>query len=478
MEIFDYSGPRFDVYREDAASEPLVLDDGPWPAPRADGPVEARLRIPGSKSRTNRELVLSALAREASILRRPLHARDTDLMVTALTQLGTTSDHLDEGGRFGDDLEIVPGTLTGGVSIDCGLAGTVMRFVPPLAALALGPVAFDGDESARRRPMGTTVEALTALGVDVRDDHRGRLPFSLYGTGRVQGGKVRIDASASSQFVSGLLLSAPRFRRGLTVRHTGEHLPSVPHIDMTLEALQGRGVAAERVDERTWHVPASPIAGAEITIEPDLSNAEPFLVAAIVAGGSVSIEDWPERTTQVGAQLVPILERFGATFERTDDGALVCSVERGIVEGHEVRGIDLDLGEAGELAPNLAALCALCSTPSRLTGIGHLRGHETDRLAALATELTKVGAEVTEFDDGLEIVPGELHGAEWSAYEDHRMATSGAIVGLAVDGVTIDDIGSTGKTLPQFPELWAELLRPGGEEPDEPGTISLADFGV
>lgn len=483
MEIFRYSGPTDDLLRLDAESEPLVADDGPWPAPIATAPLAARLQIPGSKSLTNRELVLSALASEPSLLRRPLVARDTELMVTALEQLGTGFEHVDGSGRFGDDLRVTPVTrLEGGVSIDCGLAGTVMRFLPPVAALALGPVAFDGDPSARRRPMRTTIEALTALGVEVRDDHRGSLPFSLYGTGRVRGGKLRIDASASSQFVSGLLLAAPRFARGLTLTHTGERLPSVPHIDMTVAALRGRGVDAERTDERTWHVPHAVIEPVELTIEPDLSNAEPFLVAAIVAGGTVTIDDWPASTTQVGAKLAGLLPRFGADV-RLDGGAFTVRVDRGIVDGAEVPGVDLDLGEAGELAPNLAALCGLCSTPSRLRGIGHLRGHETDRLTALAAELAKIGATVDEHDDGLDIDPapaGERRAAEWRAYEDHRMATSGAIVGLAIDGVTVDDIGSTSKTLPEFPALWAELLADAGGDhgDDEPRGIRLADFGI
>lgn len=484
MEIFRYSGPADDPLRPGADSEPLVVGDGPWAAPRATAPLAARLRIPGSKSLTNRELVLSALAAGPSVLRRPLVARDTELMTTALEQLGTSFEHLDATGGFGDDLRVVPAQrLEGGVSIDCGLAGTVMRFLPPVAALALGPVAFDGDPAARRRPMRTTIDALASLGVEVRDDHRGALPFSLYGTGGVRGGTVRLDASASSQFVSGLLLAAPRFSHGLTLTHTGARLPSVPHIDMTIAALRGRGVAAERADERTWHVPSAAIEPVELTIEPDLSNAEPFLIAAIVAGGSVAIADWPASTTQVGARLADLLPRFGGEVAM-ESGDFTLRVDRGIAEGAEVPGVDLDLGDAGELAPNLAALAALCSTPSRLRGIGHLRGHETDRLTALATELERIGASVTEHDDGLDIdppAPGARRGAAWRAYDDHRMATSGAIVGLAIEGVTVDDIGATSKTLPEFPEQWTELLAPPARADaadDEPRGIDLAGFGI
>lgn len=440
-----------------AYSDPTAAETGAWSAPTATAALDASVQVPGSKSLSNRELVLSALAAEPSVLRRPLHARDTQLMQRALEQLGTRIDPHSGSGRFGPDLVITPAApLRGGVAIDCGLAGTVMRFLPPIAALAQGEVDFDGDAAARRRPMSTTIDSLRALGITVHDED-GALPFRVDGTGRVAGGRLRIDASASSQFVSGLLLAAPRFTQGLVLSHSGERLPSLPHIDMTLAALQRRGVDAERVDERSWRVAPGPIAGIETTVEPDLSNAEPFLIAAIVAGGAVAVEDWPEYTTQAGAELERILPRFGAHVERRA-GALRVSVERGIAVGAEVPGVTLDLGQVGELAPNLAALCALCTTPSLLTGIGHLRGHETDRLAAIATELGKVGARVTELPDGLRIEPGPLRPAAWSAYDDHRLATSGAIVGLAVPGLTVDDIGATAKTLPEFPKLWSDLV--------------------
>ncbi|PPG29616.1 3-phosphoshikimate 1-carboxyvinyltransferase [Pseudoclavibacter sp. RFBB5] len=481
MEIFGYSGPRFDLYRDDEGSEPLTLGDGPWEAPTASAPIDARLQIPGSKSLTNRELVLSALAGAPSLLRHPLWARDTELMIEALRQLGTRIVEVPGDGRFGNDLEITPGELEGGVSIDCGLAGTVMRFVPPLASLALGPVAFDGDEAARRRPMKGTVDALKALGVEVRDDGRGGLPFSLYGTGEVTGGEVTIDAGASSQFVSGLLMAGARFEDGLTLIHSGDRVPSQPHIDMTLAALRERGVEIDDSEAGTWRVSPGSIDGRELTIEPDLSNAEPFLIAAIVAGGSVSIEDWPATTTQVGSHLEHLLPLFGAQIS-VADGVLTCTVERGIAEGAELPGVDLDLSEAGELAPNLAALCGLCTTTSRITGIAHLRGHETDRVAAIAAELRGIGCEVTELDDGLEIVPGPRTAHEWRSYEDHRMATSGAIVGLAIEGVTVDDIHATSKTLPQFTQLWQDMLDQGTvgdpDEGEDDGSVDLTAFSI
>jgi 3-phosphoshikimate 1-carboxyvinyltransferase len=450
MEIFRYSGPQFNPYDDGSNGEILGDDEGPWAAPVASGPLNARLQIPGSKSLTNRELVLSALAGAPSRLRAPLHSRDTALMVQALRSLGVEIAEEAGAGAYGPDLVVTPRPLEGGTSIDCGLAGTVMRFLPPLAALALGPVTFDGDPSARRRPMRTTVQALRALGVDVNDDGRGTLPFSLYGTGTVEGGELEIDASSSSQFVSALLMVAPRFERGLVLRHTGETLPSIAHIDMTIAALAERGVTVETPEPGTWVVPHTEIAARDVTIEPDLSNAAPFLAAALVAGGSVTIENWPASTTQVGGEVPGILERMGgrSSFTPTGHGA----GELTVTGTGRIAGLDLD--NASELAPTIAAVAALADGPTRLTGIAHLRGHETDRLAALATEINGLGGDVTETEDGLEIVPAPLHGGPWRSYEDHRMATAGAILGLAVEGVLVDDIGTTAKTLPQFPELW------------------------
>lgn len=459
MEIFNYSGPDFDIYG-DQQSDPLVLDDEPWPAPVAHEPLDVEVEIPGSKSITNRELVLSALAEAPSTLRHPLHARDTQLMREAVRQLGASVEEEPGTGRFGPNWRVTPATeLEGGVSIDCGLAGNVMRFVPPMAALALGPVTFYGDEAASKRPMAGTIQALRDLGVEIRDDHRGRLPFSLYGTGSIEGGELEIDASASSQFVSGLLLSAPRFERGLTLKHVGEAVPSLPHIEMTLESLRNRGVDARSIDERSWRVEPGPIAGIDLTVEPDLSNAAPFLFATVIAGGEVRIPNWPAETTQVGDLLREILPLFGAEVAVDEDRLLTCRVETGVVQGGSFEGVELDFSAAGgELVPNIAAVCAFASSASALTGIGHLRGHETDRITALANELGAVGVEVAEQPEGLIIHPGELRAAEWKCYADHRMATSGALVGLGVAGITLDDVRSTAKTLPQFVELWEGML--------------------
>lgn len=427
-----------DLYSAKAATQ--------WAAPTQNHPIFATVSLPGSKSLTNRELVLSALASEPTLLSAPLESRDSALMIAALESLGCKIDQKPNG-----DLLVTPGPIRGNASIDCGLAGTVMRFVPPLACLADAPVKFDGDAAARRRPMATTIDSLRALGVQVEDLGAAALPFTVMATGSVRGGEVVIDASASSQFVSGLLLSAARFEQGLTLRHEGEHLPSMPHIEMTLDTLAKRGVKVSSPAPAVWRVEPGPISGGEVAIEPDLSNAGPFLAAAMVAGGSVTISGWPESTTQVGDEFDGILQKMGAKITRGFEGLT-------IIGDGQIHGIDIDLSIGGELTPVIAALAALADSPTRITGVAHLRGHETDRLAALAAEINGIGGVCRETEDGLEIEPGDLHGGVWHTYEDHRMATAGAIIGLRVKGIVVEDITTTSKTMPDFAELWAGML--------------------
>jgi 3-phosphoshikimate 1-carboxyvinyltransferase len=416
-----------------------------WLAPRSHGPVRASVAVPGSKSLTNRLLLLAALADGPSRIGAPLRARDTELMAGALRALGVSVE--DDGA----DWVVRPGPLHGG-AIDTGLAGTVMRFVPPVAALADGPVTFDGDVYARERPMATLLDGLRQAGVGVDDDGRGALPFTVLGRGTVPGGHVRIDASASSQFVSGLLLAAARYDKGVEITHTGAaQVPSSPHIDMTLAVLRAAGVDASRVSPGMWQVAPGPVAARDVQVEPDLSNAAPFLAAAIVTGGSVRIPGWPTSTTQAGDALRDLLAAMGADVRLGADGLTVTG-------SGTLRGLDADLHDVGELTPTLAALAAVADGPSSLRGVGHLRGHETDRLAALCTEVSNLGGDVIEHADGLTITPRPLHAGTWHAYADHRMATAGAIIGLVVDGIEVDDIECTTKTLPDFPGMWSALL--------------------
>lgn len=425
----------------------------PWPAPVARHPVEATVRLPGSKSLTNRALVLAALGHGPSVVRRALRSRDTELMAAALTALGAPVD------TTADDWAVTPLAPASGpvtAAVDCGLAGTVMRFVPPIAGLVNGTVAFDGDPHMRTRPIGPVLDALRALGVRIDDGDRGTLPFTVAGEGAVPGGTVVIDASGSSQFVSALLLAGARFDDGVDIRHDGKPIPSLPHIEMTIAMLRERGVAVDDRDANRWAVSPGPIAARDQTIEPDLSNAGAFLALAAVSGGSVTVRDWPEHTTQAGDAWRDLLTRLGCTVERTPDGLRATGPPDG---ARGLRGIQADLHDVGELAPVVAALCAVAPSPSQLTGIGHIRGHETDRLAALASELGGLGADVTEHPDGLTIRPAALHGGVFHTYADHRMAHAGVVVGAAVPDVLVEDVATTSKTFPDFAGHWAGLFR-------------------
>jgi 3-phosphoshikimate 1-carboxyvinyltransferase len=398
--------------------------------------------LPGSKSLTNRALVLAALADGPSVVRRALRSRDTLLMADALATLGTRID------TTTDDWSVEPAPLTGGGRVDCGLAGTVTRFVPPVAALAHGPVTFDGDPHMRTRPVGEVLSALRSLGVRVAGD---RLPFTVHGEGHVRGGRVVLDASRSSQFVSALLLAAARFDEGLDLLHDGKAVPSQPHIEMTLAVLRRHGVEVDDAEPDRWRVAPGPIHAVDHTIEPDLSNAAPFLALAATTGGSVTVRDWPRPTTQAGDLIREVLERMGCEVSFGAHGLTVTG-------GEDLHGIDVDLHDAGELTPVVAALCALADGPSYLRGVEHIRGHETDRLAALAAELHRLGADVTELPDGLALRPATLHSALFHTYADHRMAHAAAVLGSAVAGVTVDDVAATGKTFPDFPRVWSRLL--------------------
>ena len=425
-----------------------------WPAPyRGDKKVSARVVIPGSKSVTNRALILAAQAQSPSLLKRPLISRDTELMVAGLRAMGISIKETDSA------WEITPAPLRGPAKVDVGNAGTVMRFLPPLSALAHGDISFDGDPRSYERPLGPVISALEDLGIEIEHGGRYSLPMIVKSKGQIPGGALTIDASASSQFLSALLLIAPSTRDGIVATHKGGPLPSMPHIDMTVQMLRDFG-AQVSVDKssNSWSVSAGALQGQDLVIEPDLSNAAPFLSIAMVCGGSITIADWPEVTTQPGDQLREILAAMGATITRDNDkGGLT------ITGGESIHGIDIDLHDVGELTPAIAALAALADSPSHLRGIGHLRLHETDRLAALTREINSLGGKVVEEETALHITPhgamGKgLHGGIFHTYEDHRLATAGAVIGLVIPGVEVENVATTRKTLPDFPGLWQSLV--------------------
>ena len=417
-----------------------------WSAPfRASKPISGAINIPGSKSVTNRALVLSTLASSPSTLRRGLRSRDTDLMIKALSSLGVKIE-------IEEDLwKITPAPLMGPAGIDVGNAGTVMRFLPPLASLAKGLISFDGDLRSHQRPLAPVIKALESLGVSIEHQGRYSLPLVINGAGYITGGEVEIDASASSQFLSSLLLVAPLMKQGLRIKNIGKSLPSKPHIEMTIAMLAQYGAFVDTSIDNQWSVEPTTLSGVDLVIEPDLSNAAVFMAAPILCGGEVIIKDWPKKTTQPGDQLRQIFSEMGGEIDFVDQGLRVRS------SGH-IRGIDIDLGDVGELTPVIAALASLADSPSYLRGIGHLRLHETDRLSALKNELTALGAEVLEEESALRINPKPMKAGVFHTYEDHRLATAGALIGLAVNGVEVENIETTRKTITDFPALWSQLL--------------------
>ncbi len=417
-----------------------------WSAPSAKRPIHSTVSIPGSKSATNRAFVLAALGDSISKIHKPLLARDTELMLQALEKLGCTIT------RTNELIEITPmKRVHQDLAIDVGLAGTVMRFVPPLAALTAGVVHFDGDQRARNRPMKTLIDSLKALKISVDDESSGSLPFSIISDGNVQGGEITIDASESSQFISALLLAGAKFSNGLTIKHVGNKLPSLPHIEMTIDMLNQVGVKVSSIEKNSWRVNPTVIKSKDWLIEPDLSNAGPFIAAAMVTKGEVTIKDWPQNTTQAGNAWIEILTKMGAQVSLTEKGLTVS-------QSGDIKGIEFDLSDVGELTPVLVSIAVLANSNSSLTGIAHLRGHETDRLAALVENIKSIGGDAEETTDGLIIRPRKLHGGLWKSFDDHRMATAGAVIGLVVEGILVDDIKTTSKTLPDFENMWTSLV--------------------
>jgi 3-phosphoshikimate 1-carboxyvinyltransferase len=428
-----------------------------WPAPAAAGPVRAGVTLPGSKSVTNRALVLATLADGPGTITRPLHARDTLLMARALTALGA---RIDTGATPGT-WRVAPGRPAGDARVDVGNAGTVMRFVPPVAALTAATVEFHGDARASQRPVAPILAALRELGAVIDDGGRGAIPFAVRGTGSLAGGAVTLDASASSQLVSGLLLAAPRFDKGVEVRHRGHRVPSAPHIAMTVQMLRAAGAEVETASMHndpagpravdTWRVHPGPVRAGTLAVEPDVVNAAPFLAAALVTGGTVTIRGWPRQTTQPAGHILDLFTRLGGRCETTDGGLAVTGTGT-------IHGITADLSDVPELASVLAALAALADAPSRLTGIGHIRQQETDRLAALATEINGLGGDVAELPDGLAVRPRPLHGGVFASYDDHRLVMAAAVLGLAVPGIEVENPATVGKTFPEFTSLWPAML--------------------
>lgn len=456
---------------EDAGGRTQAAGPGYWHAPTARGPVNATVVLPGSKSQTSRALVIGTIAAKPTLISGVLASRDSYLAARAMEALGARIEFLDNS-----DLVVhPPKVLQGGSTIDCGQAGTVMRFGSALAAFADGKTTLVGDPSASNRPLAPLMDSLVALGASVKYGGRpGYLPVTIKGVAArkkkaesrlSREDTVRVDTSSSSQYLSALLLASPLISERISLRAEGR-VPSWPYVAMSLDMLADQGVDIQRTSAWSWLTDPTRPAGHPIAIEPDLSNAGPFLAAALIAGGQVTIPHWPVETDQVGKYWLEILPLFGATVTQTAEGLTVSAPG-----GTRWPGLEYDLGACGELAPTVAALCLFATSPSTLIGIGHLRGHETDRLDAMAQEIERLGGSAHVLHDGIRIKPAPLHAANLRSYEDHRMATFGAIVGLAVPGCTVENIATTAKTLPNFPGRWDAMLT-GAQSPP---TLNMAD---
>lgn len=443
-----------------------------WFAPPSQGPLAATVSLPGSKSLTARALILALLSSQPSELRGLLNCRDSRLMMDGIVAVGG------EISERNGITSINPPLKTGFVgmletnhepiSIYCGLSGTVMRFLPPaIFALGLGPVIFDGDPAARKRPMKPLLDALEQLGAKVTYlGEAGFLPFRI--EGNWQGGRVTVECERSSQFLSALLLAAPAAASATEILVKG-HIPSAPHVAMTLGVLERAGIhlsGPSRAEVLSGKCPVSPSWQIEpqqfnvenLVIEPDLTNAGPFLAAALICGGTVAIKDWPQETEQAGDYWRKLLPQMGAQevqFRESDEASNLLSVRGDGV----IKGIEIDMTDHGELVPTVAALATLADSPTRIVGIAHLRGHETDRLMALANEINRLGGNAKEGPDSLEIFPvKELFPTPLRSYHDHRLAMFGAVVGLGVPGTGVRDMVTVSKTFPTFTQVWEDML--------------------
>jgi 3-phosphoshikimate 1-carboxyvinyltransferase len=462
-------------------------DQEAWAAPTAAGPVSARIWLPASKSITNRALVLAALSDQPARIANPLRARDTLLAAAALRAMGTGIVDDAGGSAPGSAAVSIPGPVSGPVpgpvpawrvtagqppagsqvNVDVGNAGTVLRFLPAVAALTSAAVHFDGDERIRQRPVGPILAALRELGASIDDGGCGAAPFTVLGHGRLRGGAVTLDASGSSQLISGLLLAAPRFDEGIEIRHEGPPVPSAPHIAMTARMLRAAG--ADVTSTRSgadvtgrpdrWRVRPGRLDLGSVMVEPDLSNAGPFLAAALVTGGTIGLPGWPRaengQSLQAAGPILDVLTGMGARCDVGPNGLTISGTGT-------IHGITADLRDVAELAPVLTAAAALAEGPSAFTGLAHTRRHETDRLAALAKEINALGGDVTELPDGLQVRPRPLraHAADgpFGSYDDHRMVMAAAVLGLAVPGVRVANAQTVAKTFPEFTDVWAGML--------------------
>ena len=420
------------------------------PLTPAAGPVVATVSVPGSKSVTNRALVLAALG-DGCTLRGALRGDDTEVMIDCLRRLGWVVDVDWPAERVAVRRPAGAGLVPADAAdLFVGNSGTTVRFVAALLALGRGVYRLDGVPRMRQRPIEDLLAALRQLGADAASDAGTGCPPATIRAGGWPGGRVRVRAEASSQFLSGLLLAAP-FGSGETVIEVDGVLVSEPYVAMTLRMLDRFGLAAVEEEPGVYRVPGgqrSHLAAYEV--EPDASSASYFLAAAAVTGGRMTVAGLGRGDVLQGdVRFADVLGEMGCRVERCDGGLTV--------HGRPLRGIDADMNDISDTVMTLGAVACFAAGPTTIRNVAHVRHKETDRLAALATELRRLGAGVEEFADGLRIEPRPLRGAAVATYDDHRMAMSLAVVGLRVPGVVVENPACVAKTYPGFWDDWRKL---------------------
>ncbi|MFH1923429.1 MAG: 3-phosphoshikimate 1-carboxyvinyltransferase [Planctomycetota bacterium] len=412
------------------------------------GPLSGSIRPPGSKSITNRALVCAALADGESVLTGALDSEDTRVMIDALGQLGLTVGH-DANAHTIRVLGSAGRLPAAEADLYVANSGTTLRFLTAMVALAHGVYRLDGTPRMRQRPIGDLLDALRQLGADVESQSPGGCPPVVVRAGGLPGGRATVAGSISSQFLSGLLMAAPCAAGPVELVVEGP-LVSKPYVEMTLAVMSAFGVQVEVENLQHFLVPAGrPYQARRYEIEPDASAASYFFAAAAVTGGEVTVEGLTRGSLQGDVAFCDCLAQMG------------CEVRYGVqsitVVGKALRGIDVDMNPISDTVQTLSAVALFADGPTTITGVAHIRHKETDRIRAMATELRKLGAQVDERPDGLKIVPGSLRSAQLDTYDDHRMAMSLAVVGLALPGVVIRDPGCTAKTYPRFFDDLANL---------------------
>jgi 3-phosphoshikimate 1-carboxyvinyltransferase len=415
-------------------------------------PPRAVVRVPGSKSITNRALLCAALASGTSELSGVLAADDSDAMVSCLMQLGATVDHRRDTGEA--TITGVGGRWPAAVAtLDARLSGTTSRFILPTLALGAGHYTLDGLTPLRRRPMGDVIDVLRTFEIEVVEQGEiGHLPVIVHGRGRLRGGTLTIPADRTSQFVTALLLAAPCADEGLILSLTGT-VVSRPYLDLTMVVMGVFGAQADWVDEHTIAVKPDGYRAAAYRIEPDASSASYLLAAAAITGGTVTVEGLGTGSPQGDARFADVLGRMGATVERAAD--------RTTVTGGPLRGIDIDLRDQPDMAQTLAAVAVHAEGPTIVRGVEVIRGHETDRIRDVVAELGRCGIGADEHADGFTIHPGTPRPATIETYHDHRMAMSFALLGLRAPGIAIADPGCVAKTFPGYWDVLDSLARGG-----------------